>query len=72
MRQIAVACKGLQLFWFALRITVFWVARSVQVTKVVSAKALGEAIAVSEVKTRALEIRIVQDFRTRESVMPPL
>lgn len=52
MCQVAAACEGLQLFWFALRTTVFWVLRSVQVIKVVSAKALGDERAVSDATSK--------------------
>ncbi len=50
-----MACKGLQLFWFALRTTLFWVLRSVQVVRVGAAKALGDEMAVSDAASKALE-----------------
>jgi hypothetical protein len=67
MRQIAVACKGLQLFWFALRITVFWVVRSVQVVSVVAAAASVDEMAKSVVARKMQEINTNRNSRNRRT-----
>ena len=66
---MAVASKGLQLFCDSLRTIVFWVARSVQVVKEVSADALVDEREMSDVASRAPENSRDKILRTRYTAL---